>query len=541
MSYVGAAVDIPFGRAGMTGTRNLSTVRADQLIEANNVTYDGGTLQKEPGAARYNATPIPGTPVVLGGWDWWPDTSVQRMIVLGSNGALYKDDGSATFPVTLKTGMIVSGGPISTHAVVTVFVEGGKEAAALDRKLFLFTGRNPVQVLTADSATTHDLATPVSDWSGPNQPLAGALHEDRLWGAGNANDAHRWYYSSPDNHESMTGTGSGTVPVFPGEGDGIVAGVSFKKLLVTWKRPRGVYYVDTQSPDVNDWKPVRLSLSVDIASPRAWCQIEDDILFMDSQGTIHALSAVQEYGNIGTSNLSQAWELDAYAREQFNIGVGFAAVRALYYPAKREAFWCLPGLGSTANNRRLVLHRRDEGVVLPRVSGRDICVSTWLRRDPAGIQRPMIGDTTGTIWALDQAGRTKDGEGYEARAATGPLDFGYADPQLASKRKNGQFLEVFYEPRGDWPLFFDVYWDERRAQTIAINMGPAGNAVLGVTFILGTARLGTNQGVRSIRRRLVGSGRRLQLVARNAVAGQDFSIVHVRVHCTVGDEAQRAR
>lgn len=539
MSYVGAQVDIPFGRAGLNGTRNLSTVRPDQLIDANNLDYEGGTLQKEAGASKYNPAPLSAAPAILGGYDWWPDTATQRMIVLTGGGGLLRDDGLGTFPVTLRSGLNVSPGPSSTHAVMPLFVEAGKEAAALPRKLFIFTGRNPVQVLTGDGAVTTDVATPPTDWAGINHPLAGAEHEGRVWGAGNLNDPHRWYYSTPDNHENFTGAGSGNVSVYPGEGDGIMAGVSYKKLLVTWKRPRGVYYVDTQSNDVADWKPVRLSGVVDLASPRAWCAIDNDLVFMDSQGTLHLLSAVQEFGNVGTSNLSQVWELDQYARDHFNIGTGFATVQAIYYPGKKQITFAVPGVGSTVNNRRMVLHQRKADEILPRVSDRDVCVSLWMRRDGAGIHRPMMGDATGTIWLLDQSSRTKGGVGYEARAASGPLDFSHADPTFASKRKIAQFLEVFYEPRGNHPVYFDLYWDEKRTQTIAVSMGPDAGAVLGSTFVLGTAVLGTSEGVRSVRKRMVGGGRRLQIIVRNSVSGQDFSIVNVRVHCTVGDEAAR--
>jgi hypothetical protein len=418
-----------------------------------------------------------------------------------------------------------------------VYVEGGREAATLDRKLFTFTGKNAAQVLSSDAATSHDIATPPSDWAGTNQPMTGAAHEGRIWGAGNFNDPHRWYYSNPDDHEDFNGAGSGTVPVFPGEFDRIIAGVSFKGLLVTWKRPRGIYIVDTTSGDVNDWRPVRLSSALSLASPLSWCVVDDDLLFMDTQGSLHLISAVTEFGNLGTRNLSQLWDMDQYARDNFNIGTaGFAGVQAIFYAAKRQSHFAVPGLGSTVNTRRFVLYSAAADSAIPRVSDRDICPSIWLRRDGAGIQRPVIGDTAGTMWLLDQAGRTKAGAGYLAQAASGPLDFSHADPKLSGVRKNGQFLEVFYEPRGDFPVYFDVYWDERRVQTISVNMGPGGGAVLGSTFVLGTAVLGGLTGLRMQRKRLVGSGNRLQLILRNSTAGQDFSIAKLRVQCSVGDE-----
>src|SRR4030095_6101786 len=182
MAYVGQIIDIPFGRAGLTGTRNLLAVRPDQLIEASNVSYEGGTLQKARGAPLYTAA-LAGAPAILGGWDWWPDTSTQRVVILASAGTLLKDAGLGTFPVTLKTGLTTAG-------VVPVFVEAGKEAVALPRRLFVFTGRNPVQVLEADGATTADVATPPTDWAGVNQTPAGAPHAARGWRADAGGGAH---------------------------------------------------------------------------------------------------------------------------------------------------------------------------------------------------------------------------------------------------------------------------------------------------------------------------------------------------------------
>src|SRR4029434_3470146 len=101
------------------------------------------------------------------------------------------------------------------------------------------------------------------------------------------------------------------------------------------------------------------------------------------------------------------------------------------------------------------------------VSPRDVCVSLWLRRDAGGIHRPMMGDATGTVWRLDQPVRSKDGVGYEARAATGHLDFSHVDPALASKRKNGQFLEIFWEPRGDWLLDLYILLGDRGTASVA--------------------------------------------------------------------------
>jgi hypothetical protein len=85
----------------------------------------------------------------------------------------------------------------------------------------------------------------------------------------------------------------------------------------------------------------------------------------------------------------------------------------------------------------------------------------------------------------------------------------------------------------------DVEWDGKLVQTIPVEMGPGGSAVLGSTFELGATVLGAPTGLRTARKRLVGSGYRLALAVRNALAGQDFSIAKLLVSCVLGDERTR--
>ena len=66
-------------------------------------------------------------------------------------------------------------------------VEGGAEVAGNNKKLFLFTRINPVQVLSGDGALMVAIALPPLDWTGSFQPGCGFIHQGYLWAAGNAN------------------------------------------------------------------------------------------------------------------------------------------------------------------------------------------------------------------------------------------------------------------------------------------------------------------------------------------------------------------
>jgi hypothetical protein len=511
MAFSGETAELIIGLEGFTGTKNHAIVTPQQLLTAENVTYENGTLQKEGGSAKYNSAAISGGPTVQGGHDWHPVEGTQRMVVFLSDGDLKKDTGGGDFTIDLKTGM-------TTTNSVGVFVEGGKEAAANDRKLFLFTGNNVVQVLAADGATTSDITAPPSDWSGSNQPTTGAIHENRMWGAGNANDPHRVYASLPTDHEDFTGTPL-NFSIYPGEGEKIEQIMSFKGLLIVWKYPRGIYLLDTSDSDTTKWRVIKHSTSIGGVSPLGAVAIDDDVLFIDHTGSFHLISAIQEFGNIGSRNLSDIAQFDVFVRDEINLSE-LHRTQAVYYVAKRQAIFTVSESGTSYQRKLVVDFNRSD---LPRfaVSTKDTNRSVWLRQDSSGIDRPTIGDNSGFVWNLDQDSRSVDGSGFNGKWQTPHLDLSHLDPALGILEKNGKFLEIVVEPKGNWDLSVDVLWDDVLSETIQFNLGSTGST-LG-SFVLGTDVLAGSNLINK-RRRLRGKGRRISLVGRNSGDGQDFSI-----------------
>lgn len=515
----------PVGREGLSAARDPQRLRSTHLQSTQNITFESGTIRKEGGASKYNSSAISGTPEIMGGWDWWPDTSTQRMIVFTDAGALLKDTGSGTFAVTLASGL-------TTTNVVPVFVEGGKEAAANNRKLFIFTGKNAVQVLSADGATTAAITNPPADWASTNQPTFGLIHEGRLWGGGNANDPHRLYYSLTTDHEDLTGAGSGSISVFPGEGEYLTGAISFRGLIIAFKYPVGIYIVDTTDPTVANWKVTRLSGSIGLAGPRALVAVDNDVLFAEPSGKINIVSAVQEFGNLGTQSLSSSLDMDEYIRENISTS-RYGEIKMIYYTAKRRVEIAMSSASSTTNDTRLIVDYNIPQRPRFLESPRDTVVDLWLRKDSDGIHRPIAGDDAGFVWELDQDDRNKDGAAYAGELRTINTDFSEIDPKLANVRKNGQFLEIVFVPKGNWTLSVDVFWDDVYTQTINFTMGTSGTA-LG-SLVLGTGRLSSTAAT-SRKRRLIGSGIRLGLAIRNNGLNEDFSLSTVYVHAAIGDE-----
>lgn len=519
MGYRGVTAPIMVGADGLTGSRNPAVSTPTHLLTARNLTYETYTVSKEGGSVKYNAAAVSGS--IQGGWDWWPNTTTQHTIVVTSLGRILRELGTATFGTALATLGTVSG-------IVPVFVEGGKEAATNARKLFIFTGKNPVKVVTGTGACA-TVSGPPADWTGTSQPMTGLVQEGRVWGF----MGHRGYYSAAGNHQSFTASGAGSLAIYPGEGEQIVGATAIGgSNIVVWKQPRGIYVIDTTDASLANAKVRRISSQLGLAGPLAFTMVDGDVMFMDPSGELFMLSAVSETKDLRPRPMSDVNELGVFIRNNTN-SARYAFARMLYYAAKRRVELALARLGETSNGGRLVLDVRSGGL---RAAFNDFATaeSLWLRKDSGGVGRPVAGGSDGFVRKLDQANRLHDSGGYPAEWQTNYTDFKELDPSLESKRKNFQFLQLVYESVGNWPHYVDVLIDEKTVQTITFSMGGAG-AILGSSFILGNAILGGGI-VKSSRRRMVGSGHRLSLRGRNMGAGESFSIQKALVQFTVSDE-----
>lgn len=526
MSYKGQIADIPMN-GGLTGTKHQSQILPNKLKQASNVSYADGSLSKENGLEEV-FDPILAdiafnTELAIGGWDWWPDATNQYIMSVETDGEFRRMGNNGLPNTVMASGLTVTN-------VVPVFVEGGKEVAANNRKLFLFTGVNTVRVTSGSATPATVLATPPADWSGTNQPSTGAIHEARLWGAGNANDPHRVYYSTTTSHEDFTGAGSGSLSVYPGEGQKIVQIMSFKGLLVVWKYPRGIYYVDTTDPTVGNWKIKRLTLGTGGVSPLGAVPVDDDVMFIDAQGNIHLLSTVQEFGNMQANNISRIDYINIFLKENINLSL-LRQTQGVYYAHKREAHFIMAAIGSTTLNRRLVC---DFNAELPRFEfSSRVNPGIWLRIDSEGIQRPTIshaGLTSGffRFYYLDNP----DDKSHFSLFQTAPIDLSHVDPGLAVKRKNGHFLEILAEPKGNWQLHVDVLWDGVVAETVVFTGSALGGAL--DSFVLDSDVLGSDQ-LENIKHRITGSGKRFSVIAR-CLTEEDFSISNMLLYYSIADE-----
>lgn len=495
MSFEGQIAVLDLAIDGLTGSKSIGTIRDTELVEADNITFEDNVIGREGGSAKYNATAITGNPSTIGGFDWWPDDVTQRRIIYTSAGELRKDSGTKTFPTVLKTGL--------TAGVVPVFVEGGKEGAAVNRKLFIVNGADAMQVLSGDGVTTANVTTPPVDWTGSNQPLTAVHHEGRIWAGGNLNDPGRMYYSTITDHEDFTGATSGTIAVYPGHGGRIIGSVSYKGLLIVFKT-EGVFAIDTREVLETNWKVIQISGAVGMVSPCGFDLVDNDIIYQAGTSNLHRLSATTAFGDVEGGHFSRTSNISDFIRRNFRFD-RLDQVRMIYYPDKRELHIAYSTANSTVNNKRLIV---DFLTQTPRfrTSTKDVCESLWLSKDSDNILRLTSGDDNGFVWDLDQDARNKDGNAFTSLFRTPEISLAQQNPALLVRAKNGAFIELTHSQEGNHTVSVSVFWDGIFEAVYLFPMGKVG-AGLGA-FTLGTDALGGGSVVSS-RKWITGTGRRI--------------------------------
>ena len=510
MAYQGAIATFPLGVEGLTGEEGLFDLRPTQLIVADSIVYDGRVIQKEGGAVRANAAPLPDSPERITSGIYWdvadPNWTGEQLIVASEHGVA--PEGRIFHSTSYDPLIWLAATDTITKGSLVVFVEGGNEAAGRLSTMFFFNGLDSPQKKDSNDITFLPFTPMPADWADPNWPSFGAAHEGRMWGGGNRNDPHRLYYSTPGNHQDWTGTGSGSISVYPGEGQSLVGIIPFKGLLIAFKR-RGIYYVDTRDPDVANWRVDRLTRAVGLISPLAAVNIgeNDAILWLDDQGVFRLAQGVLEFGNVRTNRILVEYDISAYIRREYELS-RLNKAQGIYYQHKDQAHFVFTSSGGTINNRRLIIDFQTQP---PRVSvsPRDVCESLFVRRSTAdGILRPSIGSDQGFVWDLDQAARNVNGLAYPATLRTVDTDLGFLDPQVAAKRKNGQFVEIMMNPGETAEV--DVYWDNVLSETVSV--------------------------VANQKRRIRGSGQFVSLAVRNAALNENFRPAAARLYFTVGSE-----
>ena len=499
-------IEIPAGRGGINRGKNLDNVPITDLSYLDGLTCERDLWEKETGAAKINSVALTGSAAVKGGCEFTSAAGVTELIA-------YIDTGSAASVVTVGSGGVVK-------TIVSGLTTGGFPCFAegwdgTTKALYFVNGLNTMQVYTG-GATSSNIPSGSSDWSGSNHPSVVVAHQDRMVAFGNANFPHQLYLSVPGEHGNFTGVTSAIQRVYPGTGQKLVGAVSWRNYLYMWKYPRGIYILDDSDPNVANWRVSEVTKSVGGGGLGCVLPIEDDILFLGADAFFYALSQVRSQGQINVPPLSPL-ETAEFIREELNVSQ-LSIVQSVWYGHKRKAMFVVPATGATTNNRRVDIDFHEAGQPRFHFSRRDTCPSIWLRRATAtDVQKPVFGDSSGFVWAMEQSTRAKDGAGFRGQYET-PAKPLYPN---GSRRGNLKELEVVMDPQGNWDLTVEVHRDGELSQTLAFSMQSPGAAASSISLDSDVIAGNT---VANKRERLFGDARYIKLIGRNNTLNENFAI-----------------
>jgi hypothetical protein len=502
-------LEIPAGLGGLNRMKNLAQVPRTDLTMVEALTFENNTWQKEGGASKYNSAPLGGSVLALR--DFFDDNFTQYLMA-------YLDTGS--WVTAEAAGAGVSIGSMTAQAPGW-FVEAWVNQQ--NKALFLFTGEDKPKYSTGGVALDIELAS--ADWSAGNYPAFGFLHKARLI----APLKHRAYCSSPQSHDrfGQQAEDATQLNIYPGEGQKITAGISFREKAYLWKYPKGIYLIDDTDTNISNWQTPKLTDAVGVAGPGCVVATEDDVIFLDSDGYFHQLSAVRTFGQESVPAMFPT-ELSDWFRSQINLN-RLDLVRSVYYSRNRQLVFALPGTGSSVNNRLLTLDFNIGDKTRIGWSTRDVCPSLALRQNVAS-QQLVAGDASGFVWTMDEETRSKDGAGYVGQYETPTFDVMDKGIRLANLHE----LQVVFNPVGDWDLTMEVHRDGTLGQTLLFSMQSTGGAV--GSFSLDSDVLGGTT-IQNAIQRLEGDCKYLKLLGRNNGAGQNFSVMNHLIRYKPGRHA----
>jgi len=527
MAYNGPIAIIPLGLGGLNTDDSQIAAPLTSLITAKNCWMVNGLIEKEPGSRRYNATGFDSG--VRAVYDWWPDEVTQRLIVVTASGKVWKmKDQFAATEITASG----SAPALLTPGFQTHILACGSESAGRTRKLFIYTGKDPVQVISGDDDIRTNLALPPVDWSGTNQPSFGFVHRSRIISLGNSNNRHQIYISDDDNHENYL-TDAAQYAVYPGVSERLFTGFVYKNRAFLGKYPSKLYYIDDGNPNILSWGIGVAHESFGVASPHAAVEVLDDLLVANATGSITSLNATQSFGDVEAGDVLANLKNESYMRKTTSPN-GTLDRHAIYYSNKKLAMFTYRSAGGVTNDRILYIDATTPSSPKVHWSEKDQPNVLALRKDEFSIERPIYGSEDGYVYLMDQPDRDVGGSAYRMEFQTPHFDFAGGDPVKAEGNKIYQFLEVVFEPTGRWNAYIEVFIDGKYIETIPfkVSRGPVLR-----DFKLSRDRL-TQRIPVSVTKPLHGMGRRISFKVYNEGYRENIRVTKLQVYYKYSGQQQ---
>lgn len=532
--YQGQVAPIAIGRSGLFTDGAQSEMAPTSLIRAYNCTYYNGILQKDYGSRIWNSSPLPAS--IIQAREMYTDSQSQnqRIYCLLANGAVYRFPNYYTQQLVAASGGAPSSLILNNYSCMAV---GGNEQTNNPKKLFIFTGYNPVQVIAGENLIRTNIASGASDWTGTNQPFGAVIHRNKLFAWGCQNNPHQIYASLATNHEDFT-TQPNNFNVYPGEWDGIVCCKVYRGVLWAFKYPLGIYYLIDSDSNSQNWYFTKHSDDFGAVSPQSAEVVKDDLLVMNSYGSISSMKASLVFGNVVNNDAFHQMGNFRFAENEVRPDI-VQGRSMVYYPKKRQLLSTFQSNGGNSIDRICTIDFKSDQQAKVTWANKDKPNCLFLVRNSLKVPKPFYGSSDGNIYEMDVPDRwvgsatdTTNQTAYQFEAQTPHMDFSAVSAEMGPMVKLYDYLQFEYEPTGDFSCSCDVYIEGEFSYTVTFNLKGRSNLS---EFPLGNSAVDGLAGFHTDQIPLGGQGKTISIRVYNNGLGQDVRLVKAFIYFRLSD------
>jgi hypothetical protein len=296
----------------------------------------------------------------------------------------------------------------------------------------------------------------------------------------------------------------------------------------------GVYFLDDSDASVANWVVKKLSGDYGATSPHSLLNILDDIKICNTFGTITSAIAVESFGDVESADLFHNMRVEDTIRQKMSQEGGNLR-HSMYFAEGKIAYFTYKSSGGTRKDR-IVKMNFNEKIPEITIIEKDLPNCFGQRRDNQNILRPYYGAEDGYIYSMEEEDRDVAASGYTGTFQTPHMDMSGQSGDLKVKtiQKQFDFVEIYYEPAGDWNLTVDVWIDGIKHDSFTVSMAArarnlnVGEKELGA-LVLGTSTLAAGSPY-AHRQRIGGQGRTISIKCSNAGNGQNFAITNINIY-----------
>jgi hypothetical protein len=403
---------------GLNSVSDEPSLLPNQMRQANNARLtDYGAVTKRGGTKQTTASPIAAASV-LNGYTWRKDGGTQELMIV-CNGLLHTSTYLSTYPWTWTA----RAGALSTTGVPS-FVQFRDATADV---VYIADGG----LLNVWNGTT--LTTNIVGTLGVENI---AVHNERLWGCGNATYPDSIFYSALNNGDTLANgaAGGGQIIVRTFSDETVVGLASVNTSLLIFHR-RGISRLTGYGQDDITVAPQGVTSDVGTIAPKSIVGIGNVAFFISERGLYRCNEA--EVAPIGTVETPDP----ILAPIRSLTAADFANIRAVFNRATRELWISIPDYGIFVYHTVLQAWTGpwDSGYVSPSTTA---LIDTL---DENGLPAILRGDSDGYISVCDAEdvyvdNQLSDGTGGTTYAMTAQMHRMYCGDDALAKSLRWGYL-----------------------------------------------------------------------------------------------------